>query len=437
MVVCIPGRKDSWDYLESAAHKLQDMLSRDKRLSKRMKEADPALKEIEIDTLSYARKLFYFRHLVNGGIGLGFVYVKTSEDAPGFLEAVIMARDFESTDPRDKIFALWNLAQDKTGLDFKPHYTKPYERIYADFARAWIDQNHSLDILGAVEASENSSSFYRKTPSWAPDWSVPTQTSCLVRKDYIPMKFIPIVNDQQGRLYAADGGITHDIFEDPILHFQDNVLHCTGLIIDQVGTILQQPPQISTETVHLQSTDPDWEFHCWTIELTEHFRNSDSNIYEDPLRAAWAMCHGDNTAAWPPNPDFKSPLDDPYTCQTDLSKHVSAWVHGYRESEARNIVRQVLRGRQPFISDAGYMGLMPAYIAEKWSEIGQKCHIAVLAGCSVPLILQEKDDETYTVLGACFVQGWMEGEWMETMMGAESPTEFWRGMRGVATLRIV
>ncbi|EUC44606.1 hypothetical protein COCMIDRAFT_37595 [Bipolaris oryzae ATCC 44560] len=412
------------------------MLSRDQRLSKRMQEADPALKEVDMDMLSYARKLFYFRHLANGGIGLGSVFVHTSEDAPGFLEAVVMARDFKSTDPRDKIFALWNLAQDKTGIDFKPHYTEPYERIYADFARAWINQKHSLDILGAVEASESSSSFYRKTPSWAPDWSVPTQTSCLVRKDYIPMKFISVVDDQQGKLYAADGGITRDTFEDTLLHFQDNVLHCTGLIIDQVGAILQQPPQISSETVHLQSGDPDWEFHCWTIELTQHFRNFGSSIYDDPLRAAWAMCHGDNTAAWPPNPDFKSPLDDPYTCQTELSKHVSAWVHGYRESEARNIVRQVLRGRRAFISEAGYMGLMPAYIADKWSEIGEMCHLAVIAGCSIPLVLRERDNETYTVLGACFVQGWMEGEWIETMMGAGSPTEFWTGMRGVAALRI-
>lgn len=251
------------------------------------------------------------------------------------------------------------------------------------------------------------------------------------------MKFISIVDDQQGRLYVADGDTTHDTFEEPFLRFQDNLLHCTGLIIDQVGTILQEPPQLSGETEHFQYAGSERKFYCWTIELTQHFRNFGSSIYDDPLRAAWAMCHGDNTAAWPPNPGFTPPLGYPYTCQTKLSKHISSWAHGYRKSEARNVVRQVLRGRRPFISNTGYMGLIPTYIADQWSEIGGQCHLAVIAGCSVPLILQEKDDETYTVLGTCFVQGWMEGEWIETMMGAESPAEFWTGMRGVAMLRIV
>ena len=36
--------------------------------------------------------------------------------------------------------------------------------------------------------------------------------------------------------------------------------------------------------------------------------------------------------------------------------------------------------------------------------------LAILSGCSAPVLLHENDDGTYRFIGSCFVQGWMEGE---------------------------
>jgi hypothetical protein len=43
-------------------------------------------------------------------------------------------------------------------------------------------------------------------------------------------------------------------------------------------------------------------------------------------------------------------------------------------------------------------------------------------------MLREWEDGTYQLVGACFVQGWMDGEWLGTIMGAESVMEFWRAI---------
>jgi hypothetical protein len=97
----------------------------------------------------------------------------------------------------------------------------------------------------------------------------------------------------------------------------------------------------------------------------------------------------------------------------------------------------VLFGRQPFITENGYMGLAPAYTAGP--DCGEKSSpsIAVLAGCSTPVLLEEREDGTYRLLGTCFVQDWMDGEWIVAMMGADSPGDFWEEVKDAATIVII
>lgn len=178
----------SFDDLEMAAYNFQAMLQRDMSLPGRIRAVDPSLDEVNVDLLQYPRKPFYFRHLISGRVRhrspLRFTTIK--ETAPGFLEALVLIRDFECTDSRDKIFAPWDLARDKAGLEFKPDYSKPYEVVYAEFAQAWITQHRTLDMIGAVESTRKGCPFYARAPSWCPDWNTPATSSCPIRKDYLP-----------------------------------------------------------------------------------------------------------------------------------------------------------------------------------------------------------------------------------------------------------
>ncbi|KAF2640838.1 hypothetical protein P280DRAFT_400069, partial [Massarina eburnea CBS 473.64] len=430
--------------LDKATYNLQDMLIRDSTLAGRMREADPSLTNIDINMLAFPRKLFYFRHLISGGAryGTDLQFAAIKETAPGFLEALVLARDFQCVDPRDHIFALWNLARDKTGLDFRPSYEKKYEEVYADFTREWILQHGTLDMLGAVEAAQKSNSFYQNVPSWCPDWNAPATASCLVRKDYIPTRMMFALDDQDGALYSADGDMNCDSFDNhPLFSFEGNTLHCTGTIIDQINFILDDAPEIPTGTKFPRcDRESNWRYRCWTEELERHYKKKELSTYDDPLQAACAMFHGDMPTAWPlPKDSGYSTTaydsDEQYVCLPQLARHVLKYADSYDRTSAWGVVKSVLRGRRPFVSDKGYMGLAPDFVTGMDSS--KPWLLAVVAGCSVPLLLREREDKgAYQLIGTCFVQGWMEGEWMDMIKGARSPTEFWDAIKDDTKLKI-
>jgi hypothetical protein len=438
-------RAFSFDTLDKAAYHLHDMVTRDPALICQIVESDSSLLELDVRALAYACKIFYFRYLVSGGLGggnmLGLFYpIKIF--SPGFLDALMLARDFECTDPRDRIYGLWNLAQDKSGLNLTPGYGRSYEQVYVEFSKAWALQHTSLDVLGAVEATSESLPFYQTSPSWCANWNIPAKSSSLVRKDYLPARFMSAMQDQSGKIYAADGDVNDAAFLYPLFSFQGSALHCTGLLIDRINGILGDAPEIPAGSA-LKST---WRFLFWMDRLEQMYRTRGLDIYEDPGRAICAMMHGDSVRAWPPATDSKYDSgqclkNERYVCLPAESRHVLPYARSYDRAEAMSVVDTVLRGRRPFVTDSGYMGLGPAYITEDtvdnnktWKTAGWQ--LAIVAGCSVPLLLRQRGDETYELIGTCFVQGWMDGEWIETMMGADDPAEFWNGVREGAQLVI-
>ena len=54
---------------------------------------------------------------------------------------------YEATDPRDRVFALLNIAQDTDRLGIRPDYTKSCKQIYTSVAETIVRKNLSLDLL--------------------------------------------------------------------------------------------------------------------------------------------------------------------------------------------------------------------------------------------------------------------------------------------------
>lgn len=440
----------NWDTgfrrLDMAAYNFLSMLHHDPSLKSQIESADPSIGDLDIDQLAFPRKLFYFRHLMSNAQshdGMGLQFVQIPDTSPGFLETLILARDFESTDPRDKIYALWNLARGKDGLDFRVDYSKPFEKVYENFAHAWTNQQRSLDILGAVEATAESADFYSDAPSWSPNWSAKAQASCLVRKEVIPTIMMLAIQSMDANLYSADGGIERDAFQAPLFHFEGPTLHATALILDQIHFVLPDPPEIP-EDMLFPPCDPSsyHKFQHWTKELESHFRQNGIETYPDPLRAAVAMFHGDVPPTWPPRDENPENCDDSlpwerYVALPNTARHFRPYANSYDRTTAWNVVKTVFRGRRPFVSENGYMGLMPAYLRnEVRAEEKEPLHLAIVATCSVPVILRERGDGSYQVLGTAFVQGWMEGEVFETMLGVDEPKEVWETLVEEGKVRI-
>jgi hypothetical protein len=69
----------------------------------------------------------------------------------GLLPLLDSLRLRQATDPRDKIFALLNVAYDAKPSDLKPDYCKSHAEVYAMTAKWLLRTQKRLDFLSLVE----------------------------------------------------------------------------------------------------------------------------------------------------------------------------------------------------------------------------------------------------------------------------------------------
>ena len=135
---------------------------------------------------------------------------------------LIRARGFESTDPRDKIYALLGIvdeyAQDKPGLI--PDYDT--QSTAAVFTRAAIqileDGDGDLLLLSCVEGEKYQQAVTGPLPSWVPDWSSEESTGLRVT-GY--------------ERYSASG----DLKQQPVIDAERQTLSLVGLKLDYVTMV--------------------------------------------------------------------------------------------------------------------------------------------------------------------------------------------------------
>ncbi|KAJ4309942.1 hypothetical protein N0V84_011234 [Fusarium piperis] len=78
-----------------------------------------------------------------------------------------------SSDPRDRVFALLNLAADKDDFDTFPDYSMSVEEVYKEAARKIMLQGY-IDILLYCQTPRKIESL----PSWVPDWAMDVRHPC-------------------------------------------------------------------------------------------------------------------------------------------------------------------------------------------------------------------------------------------------------------------
>ncbi|KAI8713807.1 HET domain-containing protein [Fusarium sp. LHS14.1] len=78
-------------------------------------------------------------------------------------------RDLEATDPRDKVFAFLNLAEDNLGL--VPNYSVEVRDVYIQAARAMINKRMASELAVLSRLQDSSDTRIQGLPSWVPDFS--------------------------------------------------------------------------------------------------------------------------------------------------------------------------------------------------------------------------------------------------------------------------
>ncbi|OGM44113.1 hypothetical protein ABOM_007286 [Aspergillus bombycis] len=267
----------------------------------------------------------------------------------------------EATQRRDKLFALLNLARDNC-QELRPDYEAPLKDIIWRYARTFVNNGYVMELLYRSGRSAIS-------PSWVPDWtSAPYPRSLSKwRCKTAPHKF------------TAGNGFPLSF------HLRSGRVLCLrGHLVDRVSRVGKCPSYTSVFPAYRQeiSTMVDKWFRArtpeetaivkWRLPIGDCDIESEQPRTSGNLNDAWA---GESREYMAAASDFADIFSPAVACGTEMRK----------------------------------VGIVP-----KNTQTGDR--IAVFHGSVVPFIIRktETPDGHYRVIGECYIDGMMHGEYMDS-----------------------
>lgn len=362
---------------------------------------------------------------------------------------------FDSTDPRDRIYALLGMPFSGNDPDvgplLMPDYRKTVRSVYVDAARCMLQQDGHLRLLSAVQHDQEIDVSY---PSWVPQWNKPHRTEPLG------------LRAEQG--YYANGGELFFPSEETFGSDGESLL-VTGL---ECNTVVRVSEHITNSNLSLTSMSSDLDKKALSVILA-HF-----NDEERELRASWSATLERFTLFGFNNPQVQAEatvgsgyqiavttgtpgkygmresteIVNGERAQVDhLGEFLLYWrerstwrAHELQHETLRDFWQSVqgdpykmeralcsfnaLSGRRIFHCDDGNFGLGPVA-----TQAGDK--VAVLFGGVVPFVLRPLDSGQWQLVGECFVPGLMQGEAVEAA-GLLQPGSFDRSEDDYKHLRL-
>ena len=347
------------------------------------------------------------------------------------LKALSNSRNFDATDPRDKIYALVGLCV-RDDRFIEPDYSKDIVDVYRETARAVLfQQNHNLstdsslsfhehhvmEVLSEAERVENKYAL----PSWVPDWRRPA--------------YLSLWDNSSKRGYNAAGISKTKIAltDDP------NKISLAAKIGDAVLLASSIAPAADDTSYFFHSNEAEgWTKFlftkvpqsCW-INETSCMAASCRRYRDDASRdAAFAKTLVANTTV---SADGYCDTDKDVEKKPDPTLHhywhfrqflyklcPNGVVNGAPIPQLVLILRQHMvgyelfrkaymmtcQGRRFFTTLGGYMGIGPPGM--RIDDL-----ICVFLGGAVPWIVRQEGGE-YVLVGECYVHGIMDGEFMKT-----------------------
>ncbi|KAH6673441.1 heterokaryon incompatibility protein-domain-containing protein [Halenospora varia] len=382
------------------------------------------------------------------------VMIRGPTTETGDMERVLdLGRKAIAKDPRDKVYGILGILPESITDGISPNYTLSYEQVYLEFMEKAMSRFDSLDAILAW-CHFNPSSLI---PSWVPDWRAP-----------FPRNHIQWLRKRRAAGDSkAEGSLSAD----------KKTLHCRGFVFDIITNISAAPaenipfetdlslksPTSSSQTPSAKSTDLPNRYGSKdliaaalrrTLIHNHPKQNSPKtilNIYwleYDTLRSVPKdskqladLHHGMKTITssnhWRPFDQFRqtnanfSVLDHTFrSFFPDMRTYMrpmlfwkppDLWPYpedeyypdslGDDDAYDMKLCELSLHGRRLFTTKTGWLGMAP-----EMAKAGDV--VAILCGCNFPVVLRKSDhedgkEETWKVVGECFIDGVMEGQLMD------------------------
>ncbi|KAL8654970.1 MAG: hypothetical protein Q9210_001177 [Variospora velana] len=320
-----------------------------------------------------------------------------------------VSRSVLSTDPRDKVYGLLGLMDESIAALIEPDYTDSVENVYRSFALATIKATGSLDVIRHCVPTEDPNS-----PSWVPALTVePTGAAFTLRDDSFTTSGLSSASVRpNSHLLVCKGFIVDRIDGLGCMWSKGwdsgSVLQ-TRSILDPYNTFEAAQKAIWKSMVACHTTPTEYLDTDYGLLLASPALNKANLPEQTPLKDLIASFIFDWCVQYlAGDADFKiagRPLKG-YCWEKVVPEHIDA-VHlrdALMQRDRINLSRRLMT------TDMGYVGMAP-------EEVERGDAVAVLFGCSMPILLRqstiESGDVRWRVVGECYVHGIMNGEAME------------------------
>ncbi|OCK81312.1 HET-domain-containing protein [Lepidopterella palustris CBS 459.81] len=315
------------------------------------------------------------------------------------LQLLRRSHSFQSTDARDKIFALIGMARDREDLGIEPAYHKPARDIYIETAVKILDTESTLDLLSSVRGDKQID-----LPSWVPDWST---FDCMRYGVNNCLRFAKLLD---AGLYQAGSA------QRPQVTFSSDSTELTakGLLFDELRQVyfvnLIKPIldgiQTSSQTIRSEfKTIKDRAYkdgHSCPYANSSGFKNAFSRTLAGNVRRSAMPTEGfagfeEAFDAYLDFHDGKIPAerDRPYDHQNARRRALASL---YYQS-----INELSAHRAIGITRKGYIASVPQNARE-----GD--YVCVLYGGRLPYIVRQVENGKFMMLGDSYVDGIMKGE---------------------------
>ncbi|KAF2001693.1 hypothetical protein P154DRAFT_158008 [Amniculicola lignicola CBS 123094] len=316
----------------------------------------------------------------------GFREQRECGDYLRLLEVLQHIRCYDSTDPRDKVYASLGMACDISNDEIIPDYSKSVLEVFTEVVQWSLKRTNSdaLDFLGYVVRPAPSSQWLRdydpRLPSWIPDWKIKGNFPAL-------RKYTEWDVSEGARSYNASGNHELDAT------IKERNLSVRGLHFDEIIQVLTIVEDNLSESG--ASTEKTW---IPTSRLQGKYQATNETINEAFNRTIMAdignEVDGPLELSRPYSMDWSLEARDPTElAPADVSRRHNMLVHMKLATFARRF----------FWTKRGYMGLAPAA-----AEVGDE--VCVLFGGQVLYVVRPFDETKHEFIGECYLHGWMDGE---------------------------
>ena len=324
-------------------------------------------------------------------------------------DALFLVRKLDATDPRDKIYAALGLV--KEGSNVIPDYDNEVAEVYRSFARQYIEEHKTLDLLEECSLSADD------IVSWAPNYS---------RKVYGHILEKHNVRDRSIRLYNASRG------KPAQFRFSDNsttltLIGCYSDPIKAVGTKwkFSTPIDMLDATYNKQNLPSGRSpseinptlgptLAQWKELMVNYGRNRAPGkrdvSYENLTQIRYVHANDDLKSAfdktlcadikWVPDID---PMRLARHARISTGEDVAFEPIDWQTGEVKAEFKFAMKERIFFITRDGYIGLAPEAAQE--GDV-----VCVVLGGEVPYVIRPKKNGHYLFVGECYVHGLMDGQ---------------------------